>query len=74
MNGIPWPVAQTAVLKNEGTNAFLPAGVDLSTARIVSRKGRDLATIWAEPETLWVRFADNPNGSDRYELEIAFGQ
>lgn len=74
LNDLPWPVQQTNVLQNAGTNLFLPSGVDFSTARIVSRKGRDLATLWAEEDALWVWFADSPNGSDHYELEIAFGQ
>jgi len=74
LNEVPWPVEETNVLPNAGPNRFLPVGVDFSTARIVSRKGRDLATAWAEADGLWVWFADNPNGSDAYELEIAFGQ
>jgi hypothetical protein len=74
VNDLPWPVQQTNVLQNAGTNLFLPSGVDFSTARIVSRKGRDLATLWAEEDALWVWFADSPNGSDHYELEIAFGR
>ena len=73
-NEVPWSVEQTNVLQNAGTNVFLPSGVDFSTARIVSRKGRDLATMWAGEKELWVWFADNPNGSDSYELGIAFGQ
>ena len=43
-------------------------------AKIVSRKGRDLATMWADKDALWVWFADNPNGSDSYELDISFGR
>jgi hypothetical protein len=73
VNGIAWDPRQSRVLKNEGATKFLPDGVDFSTARIVSRKGRDLATAWGEKDALWVRFADNPNGSDTYEIEIAFG-
>jgi hypothetical protein len=73
LNGIQWSPEEANVLKNEGTNTFLPPGVDLSTARIVGRKGRDLATMWADKEAVWVWFADNPNGRDLYELEIAFG-
>jgi hypothetical protein len=73
VNGVPWDARQTTVLKNEGATRFLPDGVDFSTARIVSRAGRDLATAWGEKDALWIRFADNPNGSDSYEIEIAFG-
>jgi hypothetical protein len=74
LNDMPWSLQQTNVRHNAGTNVFLPAGVDFSTARILSRKGRDLVTMWAEERALWVWFADSPNGDDHYELEIAFGQ
>ena len=74
LNDVTWPVQQTNVLNNAGTNLFLPSDVDFTTARIVNRKGRDLATLWAEGQALRVWFADNPNGSDQYELEIAFGK
>jgi beta-lactamase regulating signal transducer with metallopeptidase domain len=73
INGRPWDVNQSCVLKNEGATRFLPDGVDFSTARIVSRQGRDLATAWSGTDALWVRFADNPNGSSPYEIDIAFG-
>ena len=74
LNDQCWSIQQTNVMPNAGINRFLPAGVDLSTARIISRKGRDLATMWADEQALLVWFADNPNGSDHYELEIGFGQ
>ena len=74
LNDVAWSIQQSNVLQNAGANLFLPSGVDFSTARIVSRKGRDLATLWAEEDGLWVSFADSPNGSDHYELEIAFGE
>lgn len=74
LNGIRWNLQSTNVLENEGTNTFLPAAVDFSTAKIVGRKGRDLATMWADQDALWIWFADNPNGSDSYELDISFGR
>jgi hypothetical protein len=74
LNGIPWNVRQTNILANAGTNRFLPSGVDFSTAKIVGRKGRDAATMWAQNDAIWVNFADNPNGADTYELEILFGR
>ncbi len=36
--------------------------------------GRDLATLWADDDALWVSFADNPKGSDTCVLEISFRQ
>ena len=74
LNDIPWDVLQTNVLANTGTNRFLPSGVDFATAKIVRRQGRDLATMWADEDAVWLNFADNPNGADAYELEISFGQ
>jgi hypothetical protein len=74
VNGIPWDATQTLVLTNDGPTQFLPPGIDFSTARVVSRQGRDLATAWGNKDALWVHFADNPNGADNYEIEIAFGQ
>jgi len=76
LNGIPWDVRRTNTLANTGTNTFLPPGVDLSTARIVSRKGRDVVTMWADADAkaLLIHFADNPNGADTYELELSFGR
>ena len=74
LNDIAWNVGQTNTLANTGTNAFLPAGIDFATAKIIGRQGRDLVTMWADPDALWINFADNPNGADAYELEISFGQ
>jgi hypothetical protein len=73
LNGIPWNPRAEGVRKNEGTNQFLPPGIDFSTARIVGRQGRDVATMWSDHKAIWVVFADNPNGAEAYELEIAFG-
>ena len=73
LNDILWDVRQTNLLANVGTNTFLPDGVDLSTAKITGRKGRDLATMWADADALWIQFADNPNGADDYELDLSFG-
>lgn len=74
LNDIAWDSDQTNILMNTGTNTFLPATVDFSTAKIIHRQGRDVSTMWADKDALWVSFADNPNGSDAYELDISFGQ
>jgi hypothetical protein len=73
LNDLSWNLRETNVWSNTGTNRFLPSGVDFSTAKIVRRQGRDLATMWADADAMWVSFADNPNGADAYELEISFG-
>lgn len=73
LNDIAWDVRRTNTLSNTGTNQFLPDKVDLSTARITHRQGRDVATMWANHDAVWVTFADNPNGADDYELDLSFG-
>jgi hypothetical protein len=74
LNDVAWDLGETNVLMNVGTNTFLPAGVDFSTAKIIHRQGRDVGTLWADTNALWVSFADNPIGADAYELDISFGQ
>lgn len=74
LNDFSWYLRQTNAWPNSGTNRFLPVGVDFSTAKIVKRQGRDLVTMWADPDAVWVNFADNPNGADACELEISFGR
>lgn len=72
LNDVSWDLRRTNALSNTDTHRFLPDGVDFSSAKIVSRKGRDLVTMWADRDAIWINFADNPNGADAYELEIAF--
>jgi hypothetical protein len=74
LNDITWNVCQTNILMNTETNRFLPSDVDFSTAKIVKRQGRDLVTMWADPDAVWINLADNPNGADAYELDLSFGQ
>ncbi len=73
LNEVAWDLSPTNVLTNVGTNLFLPDTVDFSSAKIVRRQGRDVAIMWADAEALWITFADNPNGTDDYELDISFG-
>jgi hypothetical protein len=52
LNEIHWDLQRTNVLKNEGTNISMPSGVNFSTAKIVGRKGRDLATMRADKDAI----------------------
>jgi hypothetical protein len=74
LNEVTWKPAEENGLKNDDATRFLPAGVDLSSARIIGRQGRDLATLWATKDEVKIYFADNPNGKDTYELTIGFGE
>ena len=62
------------MLQNAGANLFLPAGVDFSTARIVSRKGRDLATLWAEAEGCGSGLRIAQTGATTTNWKSRFGQ
>jgi hypothetical protein len=72
LNGIPWEPRKDAILPNSGATRFLPPGVDLTKARIVSRDVRDYAAIEVEGGRLILRFVDSPNGSAPYRMVVAF--
>jgi hypothetical protein len=72
LNGVEWEPRKSAVLPNSGATRFLPAGVDLTKARIVSRDVRDYAAIEVEGGRLVLRFVDSPNGAARYRVVVAF--
>lgn len=74
INGHDWDVTAQPVVSNAGETAFLPADVDFSTARVINKSGRDLAVAIPDDDGLTIHFADNPNGTDEYELLIAFGR
>jgi hypothetical protein len=72
INDIDWSLDESSELKNEGATRFLPPDVDFSTAKIVSRSGRDLVTARGQDDKLVVYFGDTLSGSDHYEIEISF--
>jgi hypothetical protein len=72
LNGVPWTPRANAVLRNAGATRFLPAGVDLSRARLVERSGRDHGSLEVEPGRLILRFVDSPNGPAPYRMVVAF--
>jgi hypothetical protein len=72
LNNISWPLDKTPELKNEGPTQFLPTDVDFSTAKVISRSGRDLVTARGYKDKLVVYFGDTESGSDQYEIDVAF--
>ena len=72
LNGVPWEPRKDAELVNGGETRFLPPGVDLSRARLVSVTGRDYGGIVTAPGRLVLRFVDSPNGPDTYRVVVAF--
>lgn len=74
IGGRSWtPTAESPDLPADAETPLLPAGVDLSTARAVSRSGRDLVALEVRGDSLIVRFADEPAGADEYRIAIRFG-
>jgi hypothetical protein len=73
LGGVSWTPSTSPRLPNQGATRFLPANLDFSTARVVSRQGRDLVAVETRVDALIIHFADNPNGSADYVVDIAFG-
>lgn len=67
-----WSVGPDNTIVDAGHGVPVPADTDFSTARVVSRKGRDLVALEASSEGIVVHFSDTPNGSDDYEIHIRF--
>jgi hypothetical protein len=70
VNGVLWLPQAEDFLPNSGGTRFLPADVDFATAEVVSKVGRDLVALEKRSEGVSVHFADNPNGSDLYEIVL----
>ena len=68
-----WTPRQRPRIPNSGDTRFLPDGVDLTTARLVSRKGRDLTGLDVEDDRIVVHFVDSPIGAADYQVVIRFG-
>ena len=73
LNGVAWNPSQQTNLLNSGATAFLPANIDLTTARLVKNAGRDTATIEIFDTHTDIVFADNLPGGDNYSVTVTFG-
>lgn len=73
VNDTLWDTRKVPAIANSGKTRYLPDGIEFSTARVVSVKGRDLASLEAEEDHIVIRFADSPIGGDVYELLVRFG-
>ena len=72
LNGVAWAPRESRDLPNSGDTRFLPAGIDLSRARLVSWTGRDHGSIETAPGKLVLRFVDSPNGPAEYRMVVRF--
>ncbi|MGH7151552.1 MAG: hypothetical protein ACREIU_12680, partial [Planctomycetota bacterium] len=72
VNGILWLPQAEGLLPNSGRTRFLPDDVDHASAEVVSRVGRDLVSLEKRSGAVSIHFADNPNGSDAYEIVLRF--
>ena len=74
LNQVKWVTGpDTTTLPNEGPTRFLPADINFATARVIDRKGRDLAAAEATADALVIHFADNLVGADDYAITVQFG-
>ncbi|MGO8696678.1 MAG: hypothetical protein ACLQVY_03025 [Limisphaerales bacterium] len=80
INGTSWNPREKNYLSTAGPAKFLPDSFSLESVDLEIVKRRDVVALERTggglmvylDDALWVRFADNPNGSDSYEIEIAF--
>jgi hypothetical protein len=72
LNGVAWDPSTQATLPNSGATTFLPNLVDLSSATFVKNAGRDLASFEVFDNRVELVFADNPVGSDDYDVTLSF--
>jgi len=71
VNGMPWDISERPFLPSSGALAFLGT-VDLSSATVIGRSGRDTVSVERTDSGINVYFADAPNGSDHYTIRIGF--
>jgi len=69
LNGKPMDPGAKLALSDVGL-----AGVDLTSASVISRTGRDIVAMEKTGQGLDIYFADTPGGSDRYEINIQFAR
>jgi|ERR1700677_2048757 len=74
INGIKWSLTKSLELDNAGKTQFLSPDVNFSSARVVSRKGRDIVAMEKYPDKIVIYFGDNPNGDAPYRIDIAFDE
>jgi hypothetical protein len=67
VNGIAWDAHTQSTLTNTGL-----AGIDLTTANVLSRSGRDRVDMETTPDGLTIHFDDSPPGAAPYEIKIGF--
>jgi hypothetical protein len=72
LGSVVWNVREQPFLPNQGPTRFLPDTVDLGTARVIRRQGRDVVSLEVRDAAIVVSFADTPEGSAPYELTIRF--
>jgi hypothetical protein len=74
LNRVAWNPEKSPALRNEGATEFLNGPVDFSTARMISKEGRDMAVMEYTDGRVVISFADGPSGRSNYELAIIFGE
>jgi hypothetical protein len=72
INGMAWPLDQDAILSNTGSTRYLPDGVDLSTAKLTVKQGREsISLLSQDKDLLVVRFDDHTTeGEGLYDIVL----
>lgn len=70
INNVEWDTQDRADLPSDGVLKFLSA-VDFSTAKVVSRSGRDIVAMERTDDGITIYFADAPEGSGHYTIKVS---
>ena len=73
INGMDWDVVQQPHLPNDGQTRFLPPHVELDSACVQARSGRDTLSVERHDDHVLIAFADTPNSAARYTVTLMFG-
>jgi hypothetical protein len=73
LDGMAWDTVAQPTIANSGATAFLPIGVDFSTAVLTENSGRDVSSYEAFSDHIDVVFADNQLGAGFADVTLHFG-
>lgn len=72
LGNVHWSPQQQRFLENSGSTRYLPQGIDFSSARLASVRGRDKVTLEPGPRSVRIHIIDTPNGAGSYQFDIVF--
>jgi hypothetical protein len=72
INGLKWDMKTDPRLPTKMASSVVPERLNMQSARIVDRRGRDTIALEIDENEVKLFLADSPNGADRYEVTVEF--